>query len=275
MEQRAIQRQVARADEKPPPPQKGAMQAGARALSRAAFPEAAPDEAGHRGGARSAAHVCRRPSTRVPASCEDKVAIITGGDSGIGRAVAVLLVREGADVAVLHINEERDARDTKAAVMRLRGAAASPSPAMSVTCRFPIAAVEEAVARYGKLDMLVNNAAFKVHSAEFEDLTEEHFDMTLRTNLYGYFHMAQASVAYMKPGSAIVNTGSVTGCSATRTGRTILTTRAASMPSPARWRLIWCPAAWVNAVAPGAGVDARSTLPTRRPRRSRISAPTR
>jgi NAD(P)-dependent dehydrogenase (short-subunit alcohol dehydrogenase family) len=59
--------------------------------------------------------------------------------------------------------------------------------------------------------VLVNNAAFQVHSAEFEDLTEEHFDMTLRTNLYGYFHMAQASVAYMKPGSAIVNTGSVTG----------------------------------------------------------------
>ena len=65
--------------------------------------------------------------------------------------------------------------------------------------------------KFGRIDVLVNNAAFQIHSSDFEDLTEEHFDTTLKTNLYGYFHMAQEAVPHMKPGSAIINTGSVTG----------------------------------------------------------------
>jgi NAD(P)-dependent dehydrogenase (short-subunit alcohol dehydrogenase family) len=139
-----------------------------------------------------------------------KVALITGADSGIGRAVAVLYAREGADVAVAYLSEHKDAEDTKAAVERegrhcslISGDVADPE--------FCQAAVERTVKQLGRLDILVNNAAFQEHVLDFADLTEKHFDRTLKTNLYGYFHMAKAAVPHMKQGSAIVMTGSVTG----------------------------------------------------------------
>ena len=140
----------------------------------------------------------------------DKVALITGADSGIGRSVAVLFAREGADVAIAYLDSHEDAELTKAAVEKegrrailLAGDVADP--------RFAESAVATTVDQLGKLDILVNNAAFQEHVTDFEDLTEEHFDRTLKTNLYGYFHMAKAAVPHMKPGSAIVMTGSVTG----------------------------------------------------------------
>jgi hypothetical protein len=136
-------------------------------------------------------------------------AIITGGDSGIGRAVAVLYAREGANVAVIYLDEHEDAQETKRAVeaegrrcIVISGDVADP--------KFCKDAVQKAVNAFGKLDILVNNAAFQQH-AGFEDITEEHFDRTIKTNLYGYFHMAKAAVAEMKEGGAIVMTGSVTG----------------------------------------------------------------
>ena len=136
--------------------------------------------------------------------------MITGGDSGIGRAVAVLFAREGADIAIAYLSEDQDAEATKAAVenegrrcILIPGDVTSPG-----YCR---KAVARTVKELGGLDVLVNNAAFQIHSADFEDLTEEHFDTTLKTNLYGYFHMAKAAVSEMKPGSVILNTGSVTG----------------------------------------------------------------
>ena len=104
---------------------------------------------------------------------------------GIGRAVAVLFAREGADVAVAYLNEDKDAKDSKLAIenegrrcILISGDVADPE--------FCQAAVERTVKQFGRLDVLVNNAAFQEHVTAFEDLTDEHFDRTLKTNLYGY-----------------------------------------------------------------------------------------
>jgi NAD(P)-dependent dehydrogenase (short-subunit alcohol dehydrogenase family) len=140
----------------------------------------------------------------------DMVALITGGDSGIGRAVAVLYAREGADVAIVYLDEHVDAEETKRMVER-EGRRCITIAGDVTDFRFCEAAVEQTIAEFGKLDILINNAAFQEHVARLEDLTEEHFDRTIKTNLYGYFHMARAAVPHMKPGSAIVMTGSVTG----------------------------------------------------------------
>jgi NAD(P)-dependent dehydrogenase (short-subunit alcohol dehydrogenase family) len=141
---------------------------------------------------------------------KDKVALVTGGDSGIGRAVAVLYAREGADIAIIYLDEHKDAEETKEAVenegrrcLIIAGDVANP--------KFCEAAVKRTLKTFGKLDILVNNAAFQEHVEDFLDLSEEHFDRTLKTNLYGYFHMAKAAVPYLQNGSAIVMTGSITG----------------------------------------------------------------
>lgn len=141
---------------------------------------------------------------------QDMAAIITGGDSGIGRSVAVLFAREGADVAIVYLNEHVDAEETKQMVEK-EGRSCILMPGDVSDKSFCVLAVKQTIDTFGKLDVLVNNAAFQLHVTQFEDLTEEHFDTTLKTNLYGYFHMAHAAVPFMKYGSAIVNTGSVTG----------------------------------------------------------------
>ncbi len=137
-------------------------------------------------------------------------ALITGGDSGIGRAVAVLFAREGADIAIVYLNEHEDAEETKRAVEK-EGRRCLLMPGDVAHRGFCRQAVDMTVAELGRLDILVNNAAFQEHVADFLDLTEEHFNRTLKTNLYGYFNMAQAAVPHMKPKSSIVMTGSVTG----------------------------------------------------------------
>ena len=140
---------------------------------------------------------------------QDMVALITGGDFGIGRAVAVLFAREGADVAICYLEESDDARTTKAAVelegrrcIMIQGDVSDP--------QFCNDAVSRTVRELGKLDILVNNAAFQEHASNILELTDEHFDRTVKTNLYGYFYMSRAAVAHMEPGGSIIMTGSVT-----------------------------------------------------------------
>jgi NAD(P)-dependent dehydrogenase (short-subunit alcohol dehydrogenase family) len=141
----------------------------------------------------------------------DKVALITGGDSGIGRAVAVLYAREGADIALVFLPaEKRDAQETAQAV-REEGRKCLLIPGDVSDPEFCREAVEKTVDELGKLDILVNNAAFQQHQESLEELTEEQWEKTFRTNIFGYFYMAKAALRYLKPGSAIVNTGSITG----------------------------------------------------------------
>ena len=140
-----------------------------------------------------------------------KVALITGADSGIGRAVAVLFAREGADVAFTYLKEEKvDADETRAAV-EAEGRKAFPISGDVTDAKFCRRAVENTVKRFGQLDILVNNAAFQQHQDSLEDLSEEQWDRTFKTNIYGYFFLTKAALPHLKEGSAIVNTGSITG----------------------------------------------------------------
>jgi NAD(P)-dependent dehydrogenase (short-subunit alcohol dehydrogenase family) len=150
------------------------------------------------------------PGYKGSEKLKDMVAIVTGGDSGIGRAVAVLFAREGADVAVVYLCEHRDAEETMHAVEK-EGRRCLLIPGDVSDSGFCRRAVDETVAELGQLDILVNNAGFQQHVDDILDLTDEQFDRTLKTNLYGYFHMARAAVPHMKPGSSIVMNGSVTG----------------------------------------------------------------
>ena len=209
--ERAIQRPIDRADRrkgkssaKPAP-----KQAGARRYPMPPFPKQHLKKPGNEAALKLQA-MYDAPHYKGSEKLLDKVVLITGADSGIGRAVAVLYAREGADVAVAYLSEHKDAAETKCAVEKegrrcivISGDVADPE--------FCEAAVKRTVKELGKLDILVNNAAFQEHVQKFEQLTNEHFDRTIKTNLYGYFYMAKAAVPHMKAGSSIVMTGSVTG----------------------------------------------------------------
>ncbi len=137
-------------------------------------------------------------------------ALITGGDSGIGRAVAVLFAREGADVAIAYLDEHEDARETCRLIEAEGGRSLSIAGDVK-DAAFCKRAVEMTVEQFGKLNLLVNNAAFQEHAESLQELSEERLDETFRTNIYGYFHMAKAALTHLKRGDAIINTGSVTG----------------------------------------------------------------
>lgn len=138
-------------------------------------------------------------------------ALVTGGDSGIGRAVAVLFAREGADLAIVYLAaEQADAEETRRHV-EAEGRRCVLIPGDVRDPRFCERAVRDTVDTYGRLDVLVNNAAFQLHAAKIEDISNERLELTLRTNVFGYFQMARAAVPHLPRGGSIINTGSVTG----------------------------------------------------------------
>jgi NAD(P)-dependent dehydrogenase (short-subunit alcohol dehydrogenase family) len=212
-QQRAIQRRIDTADkrkrstpgeDKPKP-----VQAGARRQPQNPLPKQHLAKPGNEHQLNLQPRFLA-PDYKGSGKLEGMVAIVTGGDSGIGRAVAVLFAREGADVAVLYLDEHQDAKDTARHVEKegrkcvlVAGDVKDP--------KFCERAVAKVVKAFGRLDVLVNNAAFQLHCEKLEDLRDDHLQETLQTNLAGYFHMARAALPHLRRGASIINSGSETG----------------------------------------------------------------
>ena len=151
------------------------------------------------------------PNYRGSGKLTGMAALVTGGDSGIGRAVAVLFAREGADVAIVYLDDEEvDAKATQGYV-EAEGTRCLLLPGNVGDPAFCNQAVASTVKAFGKLDILVNNAAFQMHATDIADVSDERFRLTFDTNVGGYFRMARAAVPHLKEGGCIINTGSVTG----------------------------------------------------------------
>jgi len=149
------------------------------------------------------------PQYRGSGKLQGKVALITGGDSGIGRAVAIAFAKEGADVAILYLNEHDDAKETKQLVEEQgrRAVAIAGDIGDEAFCQ---QAVQQTVDEFGKLDILVNNAAEQHPQQSIEDISAQQLERTFRTNIFGMFFMTKAAMKHLNEGSAIVNTTSVT-----------------------------------------------------------------
>lgn len=153
--------------------------------------------------------VFERAYDREPLKLKDKVAIITGGDSGIGKAVAIHFAREGADVVIVYRQQTEDAEETKNLVEE------KGRKALLIQCDISsedncIEMVEQVIAEFGKIDIIVNNAAIQFPQESLEEISEEQLDKTFRTNIYSFFFVTRAAMKYLKKGCAIINTTSVT-----------------------------------------------------------------
>ena len=151
------------------------------------------------------------PKYKGSGKLEDMAAIVTGGDSGIGRSVAVLYAREGADVAIVYTPEEEDDAKETARHIEKEGRKCLLIPGDVKDSAFCREAVKRSVDEFGRLDVLVNNAAFQQHQESLTDITDEQLETTFKTNIFGYFYMARAALEHLKKGAAIVNCGSITG----------------------------------------------------------------
>ena len=151
------------------------------------------------------------PNYRGSGKLQGKVSLITGGDSGIGRAVATLYAREGADVAIVFLPVEKVDAEETARQIESEGREAFLISGDVTRPKFCQNAVEKTVEKFGKLDILVNNAAFQQHQSSLEDISDDQFDKTFKTNIYGYFYMAKAALKHLKKGGVIINCGSITG----------------------------------------------------------------
>ena len=210
-DRRLQQAAESRREKEPPskPRKKGAVQAGAKRYPEPPLPAQHLEKPGMERDLDPRPRFLA-PEYRGSGKLDGMVALITGGDSGIGRAVAVLYAREGADVAIVYLSEDEDAEETRQVVVD-EGRRAILIPGDVTDSGFCQDAVEQTVRELGRLDILVNNAAFQEHVPSLEDITDEQLDRTFRTNIYGYFYMARAALPHLQQGSSIINTGSVTG----------------------------------------------------------------
>ena len=149
------------------------------------------------------------PGSKGCGRLKEKVALITGGDSGIGRAVAVLFAKEGANIGIVYLNEHNDALKTKENVEKYdrKCLTISGDVGNEEFCSY---AVEQVMEEYGRLDILVNNAAMQVESKSLLDISTEQLLDTFSTNIFSYFWFAKAALPYLKEGSTIINTASIT-----------------------------------------------------------------
>jgi NAD(P)-dependent dehydrogenase (short-subunit alcohol dehydrogenase family) len=150
-----------------------------------------------------------RPRFPGAGRLKDKVALITGGDSGIGRACSVLFAREGADIAIVYLEEDRDARKTQELVEKegRRALLVKGDVRLPAFCQ---KAVAQCIEEFARLDVLVNNAAEQHKQEKLTNITAEQLERTFQTNVFGYFYMTQAALPHLKEGSTIVNTTSIT-----------------------------------------------------------------
>ncbi|MFW2488956.1 SDR family oxidoreductase [Clostridium chromiireducens] len=140
---------------------------------------------------------------------KDKVAIITGGDSGIGKAVAIAYAKQGANIVIVYFNEKSDAEETKKIIDGI-GTKCTLIDGDIGDSNFCDSVLEKTIQEFGKVDILVNNAAVQFECTDLKQLTNENFDKTFKTNVYGTFYMTRASLKYLKAGGCIINTASVT-----------------------------------------------------------------
>jgi len=151
------------------------------------------------------------PDYKGAEKLKDKVAIVTGGDSGIGRAAAVLFAREGADVALVYLPAEKSDAEETARHIENEGRQALLLEGDVKRSAFCNKAIEKTFKKFGKLDILVNNAAYQHNQKSLADITDKQLEETFKTNIFGYFYMARAALKHLKKGGVIINSGSITG----------------------------------------------------------------
>lgn len=207
------QRELQREQDRKEPSAKGGGEKQAVQTGPRSQPEELPEQHLEKPGREAEMELKPRffaPDYRGSGKLKGMVALITGGDSGIGRAVAVLYAREGADVAIVYLSSHEDAEETKRYVEK-EGRQCLLIPGDVKDPKFCKDAVEKTVQEFDRLDILVNNAAFQLHAHSLADITDERLDETFKTNIYGYFYMARAALPHLKQGASIINTGSVVG----------------------------------------------------------------
>ncbi len=208
--QRNVQRQVDRDEKRKKKSSKKAVQTGARKYPAPPMPKQHQTKPGRESDIEPRP-LFDNPQYLGSAKLDGMTALITGADSGIGRAVAVFFAREGANVAIVYLASDDDAEETRRVIEDEEGGRCVLIKADISDRESCEDAVAQTVEAFGGLDILVNNAAFQEHAPGIEELTEEHFDLTFRTNVYGLFYMVKAALPHLREGSSIINTSSETG----------------------------------------------------------------